>query len=154
MRYIIRQGLYKSSEIVVLTPYAGQLRKLQRTLSISFKVILGQVDKVKRASARAEEMAPKLQNSHLPYQRRDSEQSMQRKPTVVYSRLRNVGNSLRTRKSRIVLDNLYSRWRRTCTSHVHRAVLCKSLHRALGAPGHINQQDMSQDHQEINPFHQ
>jgi len=29
MHHIVRQGVYKSSEIVVLTPYAGQLRKLQ-----------------------------------------------------------------------------------------------------------------------------
>jgi hypothetical protein len=32
-------------------------------------------------------------------------------------------------------DNLYSRWRRTCTSHVHRVVHRQYLHRALGAPG-------------------
>ena len=32
-------------------------------------------------------------------------------------------------------DNLYSRWRRTCTSHVHGIVYCQYLHRARGAPG-------------------
>ncbi|KAE9969426.1 hypothetical protein EG328_006874 [Venturia inaequalis] len=83
VRHIARQGVYKSSEIVVLTPYAGQLRKLQRTLSRSFEVILGQADKVTRASTRLEEAAPKLQSNHLPHQRRDSEQSMQRKPKQV-----------------------------------------------------------------------
>jgi hypothetical protein len=79
VHHIVRQGVYKSNEIVVLTPYAGQLRKLQRTLSTSFEVISGQVDKVERASTPAKEMVPKLQNSHITLQRRDSEQSTQRK---------------------------------------------------------------------------
>ncbi|KAF2672899.1 hypothetical protein BT63DRAFT_139280 [Microthyrium microscopicum] len=79
VRHIIQQGVYKSSEIVVLTPYAGQLRKLQRALSRSFEVILSQADKVTRASTQLEEARPKLQSNHLPHQRRDSEQSMQRK---------------------------------------------------------------------------
>jgi hypothetical protein len=35
----------------------------------------------------------------------------------------------------VLSDNLYSRWRRTCTSHVHGVVLRQYLHRALGAPG-------------------
>jgi hypothetical protein len=34
-----------------------------------------------------------------------------------------------------VSDNLYSRWRRTCTSHVHGVVYCQYLHRAPGALG-------------------
>jgi hypothetical protein len=32
-------------------------------------------------------------------------------------------------------DNLYSRWRRTCTSYVHGVVYCQYLYRALGALG-------------------
>ncbi len=83
VRHIVRQGVYKSSEIVVLTPYAGQLRKLQRTLSTSFEIILGQIDKVEHPSTRVGEMAPKLQNNHLPHQRGDLEQSIQRKPKQV-----------------------------------------------------------------------
>ncbi|KAH8704531.1 AAA domain-containing protein [Phaeosphaeriaceae sp. PMI808] len=79
VRHIVRQGVHKSSEIVVLTPFADQLRKLQRTLSISFKISLGQIDKVEHASSQVEEIATKLQNRHLPHQRRDSEQSIQRK---------------------------------------------------------------------------
>jgi hypothetical protein len=35
----------------------------------------------------------------------------------------------------ILSDNLYSRWRRTCTSHVHGVVHRQYLHRALGALG-------------------
>ncbi|KAH8726711.1 P-loop containing nucleoside triphosphate hydrolase protein [Phaeosphaeriaceae sp. PMI808] len=79
VRHIVRQGVHKSSEIVVLTPFADQLRKLQRTLSISFKISLGQIDKVEHASSQVEEIATKLQNRHLPHQRKDSEQSIQRK---------------------------------------------------------------------------
>jgi hypothetical protein len=38
-------------------------------------------------------------------------------------------------KKSLLSDNLYSRWRRTCTSHVHGVVHRQYLHRALGAPG-------------------
>jgi hypothetical protein len=104
VRHIVRQGVYKSSEIVVLTPYAGQLRKLQRTLSRSFEVILGQVDKVTRASTRPQEAAPKLQSNHLPHQRRDSEQSMQRKPKQVL-RIATVDN-FQGEEAKIVIISL------------------------------------------------
>jgi hypothetical protein len=50
-------------------------------------------------------------------------------------------------------DNLYSRWRRTCTSHVHGVVHRQYLHRALGALGQSTIKN-DQDHQSINPFHQ
>ncbi|KIV98310.1 uncharacterized protein PV09_09844 [Verruconis gallopava] len=83
VRHIVRQGVYKSSEIVILTPYAGQLRKLQRTLSRSFEVILGRIDKVERPSTWPEEAAPNLQSNHSPHQRGDSEQPMQRKSKQV-----------------------------------------------------------------------
>lgn len=104
VHHIVRQGVYKSSEIVVLTPYAGQLRKLQRMLSTAFEVILGQVDKVERASTPGKEMAPKLHNSYIPHQRRDSEQSTQGKPKQVL-RIATV-DSFQGEEAKIVIISL------------------------------------------------
>jgi hypothetical protein len=80
VHHIVRQGAYKSSEIVILTPYAGQLRKLQRTLSRSFEIILGRREMVERTNT---EVAPKPQTSDIALQRKDLKQSVQSKPKHV-----------------------------------------------------------------------
>ena len=55
------------------------------------------------------------------------------------------------RDIRLLLDNLYSWWRGTCTSYVHCKYLRLSLELKVNKKNH---KDTSQDHQEINPFHQ
>jgi len=62
VRHIIRQGVYKSDEIAVLTPYAGQLRKLQSKLCRSFDIVLGEGDEDELASARVAGTLPGFQN--------------------------------------------------------------------------------------------
>lgn len=44
VRHIIRQGVYSSSEIAVLTPYTGQLQKLRAALRKHYEVILSDRD--------------------------------------------------------------------------------------------------------------
>ncbi|KAJ4399128.1 hypothetical protein N0V91_009660 [Didymella pomorum] len=44
VRHIIRQGVYSSSEIAVLTPYTGQLQKLRVALRKHYEVILSDRD--------------------------------------------------------------------------------------------------------------
>ncbi|KAF3035032.1 hypothetical protein E8E12_006473 [Didymella heteroderae] len=44
VRHIIRQGVYSSSEIAVLTPYTGQLQKLRAALRKDFEIILSDRD--------------------------------------------------------------------------------------------------------------
>lgn len=42
--HIVRQGVYKSSDISVLTPYTGQLQKLRATMRNDFEVVLSERD--------------------------------------------------------------------------------------------------------------
>ncbi len=40
VRHVIRQGVYKSSDIAVLTPYTGQLQKLRASMRRDFEIVL------------------------------------------------------------------------------------------------------------------
>jgi len=42
--HIVRQGIYKPSDIAVLTPYLGQLARLRERMSEKFEIILGEGD--------------------------------------------------------------------------------------------------------------
>ncbi|CAG8096658.1 unnamed protein product [Penicillium nalgiovense] len=44
VRHLVRQGEYKSTDIALLTPYTGQLRKLRTSLSSDFEICLSERD--------------------------------------------------------------------------------------------------------------
>lgn len=44
VNHLVRRGGYRSSDIAVLTPYLGQLQRLQEKLSTSFAIVLGERD--------------------------------------------------------------------------------------------------------------
>ncbi|KNG48654.1 nf-x1 finger and helicase domain protein [Stemphylium lycopersici] len=44
VHHVIRQGVYKSSEIAVLTPYTGQLQKLRQAMRNDFEIVLSDRD--------------------------------------------------------------------------------------------------------------
>ncbi|KAJ5144090.1 uncharacterized protein N7515_002877 [Penicillium bovifimosum] len=44
VRHLVRQGAYKSTDIALLTPYTGQLRKLRSSLSNDFEICLSERD--------------------------------------------------------------------------------------------------------------
>lgn len=44
VRHIVRQGVYKSSDIAVLTPYTGQLQKLRAKMRSDFEIVLSERD--------------------------------------------------------------------------------------------------------------
>jgi hypothetical protein len=44
LRHIIRQGVYKSDDIAVLTPYTGQLQKFRSKFRNEFEVVLSDLD--------------------------------------------------------------------------------------------------------------
>jgi hypothetical protein len=44
VRHVVRQGVYKSSDIAVLTPYTGQLQKLRTAMRNDFEVVLSERD--------------------------------------------------------------------------------------------------------------
>ena len=50
VRHVIRQGVYKSSDIAVLTPYTGQLQLLRQKLSNEFEIMLSERDEEELAN--------------------------------------------------------------------------------------------------------
>ncbi|KAK3689366.1 hypothetical protein B0T22DRAFT_427646 [Podospora appendiculata] len=44
VRHLVRQGEYKSADVALLTPYAGQLQKLRAALNKDFEVVLSERD--------------------------------------------------------------------------------------------------------------
>lgn len=44
VRHIVRQGVYSSSDIAVLTPYTGQLQKLRAKMRADFEIVLSERD--------------------------------------------------------------------------------------------------------------
>jgi AAA domain len=44
VRHLVRQGVYESQDIAVLTPYTGQLQNLRRELNKSFEIIISERD--------------------------------------------------------------------------------------------------------------
>ncbi|KAF7716581.1 Zinc finger C3H1-type domain-containing protein [Penicillium ucsense] len=44
VRHVVRQGLYKSTDLALLTPYTGQLRKLRASLGRDFEICLSERD--------------------------------------------------------------------------------------------------------------
>jgi hypothetical protein len=42
VRHIVRQGVYDSSDIAVLTPYTGQLQKLRKKMRGDFEIVLSE----------------------------------------------------------------------------------------------------------------
>lgn len=44
VRHIVRQGVYASRDIAVLTPYVGQLQKLRQAMRNSFEIVLSERD--------------------------------------------------------------------------------------------------------------
>lgn len=47
VRHIVRQGVYESKDIAVLTPYVGQLQKLRTAMRSDFEIILSERDEEK-----------------------------------------------------------------------------------------------------------
>ncbi|TEY84121.1 hypothetical protein BOTCAL_0021g00440 [Botryotinia calthae] len=44
VRHIVRQGIYSSSDVAVLTPYSGQLQKLRTHMGKEFEIVLSERD--------------------------------------------------------------------------------------------------------------
>ncbi|KAF1984925.1 NFX1-type zinc finger-containing protein 1 [Aulographum hederae CBS 113979] len=44
VRHVVRQGVYASSDIAVLTPYTGQLQKLRKAMRNDFEIVLSERD--------------------------------------------------------------------------------------------------------------
>ncbi len=81
LSHLVRQGVYQSDDIAVLTPYLGQLQKLRKRLSSSFEIVVGDRD------------AEQLEKEGLEATSRSLEVSSTRKSTLLKAlRLATVDN--------------------------------------------------------------
>ncbi|SMR53254.1 unnamed protein product [Zymoseptoria tritici ST99CH_1E4] len=63
VKHLAQQGVYKASDIAVITPYLGQLRKLRTKLSSTHAILLNDrdVDELAKADLDADEVQPEAQ---------------------------------------------------------------------------------------------
>jgi superfamily I DNA and/or RNA helicase len=61
--YVVRQGIYKSSDIAVLTPYTGQLQKLWSKMRNEFEIVLSDRDEEMLARGGFEEDTTSIEES-------------------------------------------------------------------------------------------
>ncbi|KAH8811111.1 hypothetical protein F5884DRAFT_876247 [Xylogone sp. PMI_703] len=54
--HLVRQGIYGSEDIAVITPYLGQLQKIRKRLSNSFEIVVGDRDQEELEATGLEEM--------------------------------------------------------------------------------------------------
>lgn len=79
VRHLVRQGEYAASDIALLTPYTGQLRKLRAALSRDFEISLGERDLEVLAfedDGDSSSEAVKLEGSHKPLQKKQLIQAL------------------------------------------------------------------------------
>ncbi|KAK3947289.1 P-loop containing nucleoside triphosphate hydrolase protein [Pseudoneurospora amorphoporcata] len=67
VRHLVRQGVYKGKDIAILTPYAGQLLKLQAALDEHFEVVLSERDE-ERLAAQGLDKENKITDSEIQTQ--------------------------------------------------------------------------------------
>lgn len=92
--HFVRQGVYKSNEIVLLSPYVRQLLKLRDMLSNTFEVAIGDQDQdeLTKAGLDASETGPVATHRAMPKQRMristfDNFQGEESKIVINFSRL-------------------------------------------------------------------
>lgn len=68
VKHLVRQGKYSSTDIALLTPYTGQLRKLRKALNQDFEIFLSDRDQDKLATDGIIEEEEEADNDHtLPW---------------------------------------------------------------------------------------
>lgn len=79
VRHIVRQGIYDSTDIAVLTPYTGQLQRLRAKMSNDFEVVLSDRDQetlskegfnIEDASPDSHEISGRADSGSKPLQKR------------------------------------------------------------------------------------
>ncbi|KAF1915145.1 hypothetical protein BDU57DRAFT_576497 [Ampelomyces quisqualis] len=79
VRHIVRQGVYESSDIAVLTPYTGQLQKLRAAMRSDFEIVLSDRDqealekdgfKIDETHPEDEQIAAALEHGRKPLEKK------------------------------------------------------------------------------------
>ncbi|KAI7270370.1 hypothetical protein KC345_g7443 [Hortaea werneckii] len=69
VKHLVHQGVYKSDEIAVITPYLGQLRLLRRKLASSFEIVLNERDDDELLKDAGNEIEGDLPSTDAPLRR-------------------------------------------------------------------------------------
>ncbi|KAI7109416.1 hypothetical protein KC319_g19264, partial [Hortaea werneckii] len=69
VKHLVHQGVYKSDEIAVITPYLGQLRLLRRKLASSFEIVLNERDDDELLKDAGNEIEGDLPSTEAPLRR-------------------------------------------------------------------------------------
>lgn len=69
VRHVVRQGVYSSSEIAVLTPYTGQLQKLRSSMRNDFEIVVspGVHDLVRHLTVHRDNAEGRVRHLHQPH---------------------------------------------------------------------------------------
>jgi len=92
VRHIVRQGVYKSSEIAVLTPYTGQLQKLRAKMRSDFEIVLSERDQETLAKEGFDIGDSSSEDEHLPDSSGSSRRSLEKKKLSELLRVATVDN--------------------------------------------------------------
>ena len=103
VRHIVRQGVYSSSDIAVLTPYTGQLQKLRTKMRSDFEIVLSDRDEETLArDGFNEETAATEEDQTSPGNRR---QPLEKKKLSEFLRIATVDN-FQGEESKIIIISL------------------------------------------------
>lgn len=80
VRHIVRQGIYSSTDIAVLTPYTGQLQKLRAKMRNDFEIVLSERDQetlvkegfhLEESTSEIDQASARLNNGMKPLERKN-----------------------------------------------------------------------------------
>jgi AAA domain len=92
VRHIVRQGVYGSSEIAVLTPYTGQLQKLRAKMRSDFEIVLSERDQETLAKEGFDISDSSSEDDHLQASSGPSRRPLEKKKLSELLRVATVDN--------------------------------------------------------------
>jgi hypothetical protein len=92
VRHIVRQGVYRSSDIAVLTPYTGQLQKLRAKMRSDFEIVLSERDQETLEKEGFDIGDSSSEDEHLPDSSGPSRRPLEKKKLSELLRVATVDN--------------------------------------------------------------
>src|SRR5271156_3451774 len=92
VRHIVRQGVYRSSDIAVLTPYTGQLQKLRAKMRSDFEIVLSERDQETLAKEGFDISDSSSEDDHLQASSGPSRRPLEKKKLSELLRVATVDN--------------------------------------------------------------
>jgi hypothetical protein len=105
VRHIVRQGVYRSSDIAVLTPYTGQLQKLRAKMRSDFEIVLSERDEDLLAKGGFNEEEANMESQQPDSQRDSGKKALERKKLSDLLRISTCDN-FQGEESQIIIVSL------------------------------------------------